>query len=139
VAQARHVTGLRRKWRLWVAALALAVPVSALAAPPALPDALDASGAYNAWYGEPCRRLIDQCEDYVDPAGAEQVSGLACRRLRAGRARCRFAVRDGPGYDCRAVLRDATGPNGRSWVPERGWRDSVRYALNVRCSEARRR
>ena len=117
------------------AAFAGALPAAALAAPPALPDALDASGAYNAWYGEPCRRLIDQCEDYVDPTGSEQVSGLVCRRLGAKRARCRFAVRDGPGYLCRAVMRDVTAAYGRSWVAERKRRGGVPYVLNVRCRE----
>lgn len=135
MAQAGLVTKVRRKWVLWGAALAAALPAAALAAPPDLPDSLDASGAYNAWYGEPCRRLIDQCEDHVDPAGAEQVSGLSCRHLGAGRARCRFAVRDGPGYRCRAVMRDVAGVYGRSWVPERKRRGGVPYVLNVRCSE----
>ena len=127
-----------RTWRLPLAALALALPAAALGAPPALPDALDASGAYNAWYGEPCLRLIDQCEDYVDPTGAEQVSGVSCRRLGAERARCRFTVRYGGGYRCRAVFGDVTGTYGRSWVPERGRRGGVRYVLNVRCREAGR-
>jgi hypothetical protein len=122
--------------RLTLAALAL--PAAALAAPPALPDAMDASGAYNAWYGEPCRRLIDQCEDYVDPTGAEEVSALSCRRLGAERARCRFTVRDGPGYRCRAVLRDVAGVYGRSWVAERGRHGGVPYVLNVRCREIAR-
>lgn len=125
----------RPNWRLPLAAFALAVPTTTLAAPPALPNALDASGAYNAWYGEPCRRLIDQCEDYVDPTGADQVAGLSCRRLGAGRARCRFVVSDGAGYRCRAVFRDVTGPYGRSWVAERGRRGGVPYVLNVRCRE----
>jgi len=120
-------------------ALALALPAGAFAAPPALPNALDASGAYNEWHAEPCRRLIDQCEDYVSPTGAEQVSGLSCRRLGPDRARCRFTVADGAGYRCRALLRDVTGTYGRSWVAERSRRDGVPYALRVRCREAGRR
>lgn len=130
------ITQWRR--RLALAALALALPAAAVAAPPALPDALEAAGAYNAWYGEPCRRLIDQCEDYVDPTGAEQIGGLSCRRLGPDRARCRFAVSYGGGYLCRAVFREASGTYGRSWVPERGRRDGVPYALNVQCREAAR-
>jgi hypothetical protein len=122
--------------RFLLAALALALPAAVPAAPPALPTALEAAGAYNDWHGEPCRRLIDQCEDYVPPAGAEQIAGLSCRRLGRERARCGFFVSDGPGYRCRAVLVDAAGAYGRSWVAERGRRGGVRYVLNVRCREA---
>jgi hypothetical protein len=103
------------------------------------PTALDAAGAYSEWSGEPCRKLIDQCDFYVDPTGAEPVRDLACRRAGRALAGCRFTVvrPAGPPVRCKALLRREMGDDGPEWLAMRSPRGGAPKALDVRCRERR--
>lgn len=119
--------------RIGFALILAPLPAAAAASPPPLPGPLDALQAYKDYDAEPCLRLIDVCEDYINLTKLNDIGGLDCRRAGRAMARCRFTVSGQ--FRCRARF---VSEDGVGWDVVRSLRDGRPRALNVRCREIER-